>query len=204
MARTSGASVSGSGTISDITSTDASVTVTDPTGPTTDLSSATGTVSDITSTGGTITVTGGTGPTANLEVTSRYPGNAQESTISSDISVAASTATDTVSSPTISAGTWLLWFYATIENAGSVAGYVEGYVKQLTGNLSSVAGPIAAAVELSALSTGASQMVVQVLVNATADSTATLSLYSSVACTVKAATPNEGYSPNSGCIAMQV
>lgn len=61
---------SGTGTISDITSADHSVTITGATGPTTDLSvaSAGGTISRITSTGGTLTVTAPTGPTTNLEV----------------------------------------------------------------------------------------------------------------------------------------
>lgn len=51
-----------------ITSTGATVTVTNPTGPTTNLETGGGTVSAITSTGGTVTITNPNGPTTNLEV----------------------------------------------------------------------------------------------------------------------------------------
>lgn len=60
----------GSGTISEIESTDHSVTITDPTGPTVDLSvpAGGGTISEITSDDDSVTITDPTGPTVDLSV----------------------------------------------------------------------------------------------------------------------------------------
>ena len=53
--------------IAKLVSSDATVTITDPTGPTADLQAAAG-INDITSTDGSVTITNPTGPTTNLSV----------------------------------------------------------------------------------------------------------------------------------------
>ena len=99
-------------------------------------STGTGTISDITSTGNTIAVTDAAGPTTNLEVGTYYPDLAEVvSFITVDQTIAATGETN-ITSVVLAAGTWLIIGKINIQNSDTTAAhYVETFLGPTSASL---------------------------------------------------------------------
>lgn len=108
--------------IQKITSTGATITVTDPTGPTTDLeAAASGGITTITSTGGSIGITDPTGPTTDLEAALVFAAGS----IPAPVVLSTNGTTKVFDTAALAVGTWLVTMGVTFSTETSTTTHWE-------------------------------------------------------------------------------
>ena len=211
MSTSGGTSGGGSGTISDVTSADGTLAVTNPAGPTTDLAVT------VPAPAAATTVTGpdAYGAAAVVGVGASFArddhdhglpalvgASSAAEEIPADVAVTAATLTAVLTTAVLAPGSYAVIFGLTVENAGAVAGTLAGYASEASGTFISIA-PLSAQTELPAVTGGCTYLSIAVNAVCTVAGALQFNLYSSVSCTVKQLAPGQGYGGASGYIAMR-
>ena len=151
--------------------------------------------------GAGITVADPTGPDATVSAMSAGTSAAP---LAVDVALAAATQAVVLTTGSLAAGTWALWWGVTVENGGATAGTLEAAVIAGTATASAFDGAASGETELPAITGGSAALSGAVIVVVTAAGTFTLVATSSVAATAKASTPTSAHAAATGLVAQRV